>query len=181
MRQGKKIPAATWEKFLELLSEQTTSVISTCRALGIEARSYYYERSRNKEFGDAVDAIFDSIRRPYAEDALFALISEKNLGAIKFYLSQRGGKRWNDAKILPMVVQYEINNPPPEKDFVQRIPTLKDMLCADAYKLGKSMDIDNLPDTVIIDISSIKSTVQNPFYRKRLLEEEKMYDKDEDD
>lgn len=180
-RQGKKIPEAIWKKFLELLSEHTTSVSSTCRALNIEARSYYNKRSQDKDFADAVDEIFDRIRRPFAEDALFTLIADRNLGAVKFYLSQRGGKRWNESKIMPMYVRHEIDNPPPSKEFVQRLPSVRDQICINAYKLAKTLDVDNLPDSITIDLTKIKERLKDPIYNRRLKEEAKMYDKNEDE
>lgn len=132
MAQGKKISDKIWDKFLEYLSEHTTSVTATCRALSIEARSYYNKRALDKVFADRVDLIFDSIRRPFAEDALFTLIAERNLGAIKFYLNQRGGKRWNDGKILPLTIKHELENPLINQE-KQGVPSHIDDIVAKAY------------------------------------------------
>lgn len=170
-RQGKKIPESTWNKFLELLSEHTSSVSSTCRALNIEARSYYNKRSKDKVFADSADEIFDQVRRPFAEDALFTLIAERNLGAIKFYLSQRGGKRWNDSKIVPMYVRREIENPPPEPEFKQGLPSIPDMLMADIYRKARDIDPDDLPETITLDLTRVRTALSNPQYKKRMIQD----------
>jgi len=170
-RQGKKIPESIWDKFLILLSEHTTSVSSTCRALNIEARSYYNKRSKDKNFGDIVDEIFDQVRRPFAEDALFTLIAERNLGAIKFYLNQRGGKRWNDSKIIPLIVRNEIENPPPKPEFKQGVPSIPDMLVSIVYRKAQELDPDNIPETLTLDLSKIKDRLDNPQYKKRMIQD----------
>ncbi len=107
--QGKKIPKKTWDQFLKLLSENTSSVTGTANQLNITARSFYNHCYEDPEFLKAVRKIFDGIRTTFAEDALFALIADKNLGAIRYYLSRRGGKRWNYDQIVKQIMEFELD------------------------------------------------------------------------
>lgn len=93
--QGRKIPKRTWKKFLKVLAENASSVTGAANMLNITPRSFYNHCYEDSEFAEEARKIFDAIRIPFAEDALFALVAEKNPGAIKFLLTRRGGRRWN--------------------------------------------------------------------------------------
>lgn len=167
MQKGKKIPAKVWKEFLKILSEKSSSVTAACEMLGIERRSYYYERSRNPKFGEQVDRIFDQIRTPHAEDALFALINEKNLGAIKFYLSQRGGERWNQTRIVPFEVRERLRYHQGEQ-IEQRLPTPEEKKRARLYEKALRLEGEELDGPVVIkfekggiDLKSLDEYLRN--------------------
>jgi hypothetical protein len=159
MSQGRKISLKTWDRFIAYLSENGTSVKSACNAINITPKSYYNHRVEDADFAKKVDNIMDNIRVPFAEDALFSLINDRNLGAIKFFLSQRGGRRWNDSRVVPIIVQQELRFPPKSEQIAQKLPNKSEQILAAVYE--ELMDIvdddddDNnvYPDKITIDLS----------------------------
>lgn len=157
--QGKKIPQKTWDQFLEVFRERATSISGACRILDISAHAVYDHCGRDPEFAEQLDSIRDRIRRPFAEDMLFSLIGEKNLGAIKFYLSHHGGKRWNDTRVVPLLVRHEMQTSGIVRE-VQGMPTAAEQIAAIAYELAMDYPDNKLPDTLRINTSSVKELVK---------------------
>ena len=156
MAQGRKISKHTWDKFLKLLAENASSVTGTANQLNITPRSFYNHCYEDPAFLKEVRRIFDGIRTPFAEDALFALIAEKNLGAIRYYLSRRGGRRWNYDQIVKQLVEFQLDVKRKklkdgEKTYTQKRPSPAARAAAKAYEQVLSYGYDKLPNKLILN------------------------------
>jgi|GEM_PF-4381438 len=160
--QGRKIPKRTWDRFLEIFREKATSISGACKMLDLSPHSVYNQCARDPRFAEQLDIIRDTIRRPFAEDILFTKVVQGDLGAIKFYLNGRGGKRWNEYKILPSIIKDEVlEEMRRSKLNKQRVPTQEEMIGVQALmEAQEAASVKEIPDTitVIIDTRSIKNS-----------------------
>ncbi len=142
-----------------MFSEQASSIAGACRILDITPHSVYNQCARDPKFADKLEIIKDRIRRPFAEDMLHSLIGEKDFNAIKFYLTHHGGRRWNDPRILPILIREEAERSSMKQVEEQRLPTFEDKVCSAAYIEAHNMEGD-IPDTLILDLRELRDQVK---------------------
>jgi hypothetical protein len=80
------------EQLLEALEKSLGIVSTACQSIVISRTTYYKYYNDDEDFKQSVDSISD-IALDCAESQLFALIKEKNVTAIIFYLKTKGKKR----------------------------------------------------------------------------------------
>jgi len=159
MSQGRKIPKRTWDKFLRALAENASSVSGAAQQLGITARSFYNHCYEDPDFIKNVRRIFDGIRTPFAEDALFSLIAAKNLGAIKYYLSRRGGKRWNYDQIVKQLLEFQLDVKRKDlkdgkKPYTCKRPSIATRIAAKAYAQAIYEGYEKIPNKIVLDFTN---------------------------
>lgn len=94
-RQGKKLPAKFWKDFLEAYRSNYASVTGVCRVLGISTKTYYRHLADDPEFKREIDNINDVILVPLVETALLKKAIEGDGPSQRFFLTYRGGEKWN--------------------------------------------------------------------------------------
>jgi hypothetical protein len=171
MAQGQKISVRVWKEFLRLYAENVSSVSRVCKILGISPNAFYNKCRQDKVFAEKIRRIKEQVRVQFAEDILFSLIGERDLGAIKYFLSNRGGRDWNNSKIVPIVVKHEIYNPPKVEGEKQGLPDHAAMIAGAAYEAAMDLGLDEVPKKLTIDLSQIVANIKNPRQRKRMLED----------
>ncbi len=96
MAQGRKITQKQWENFEQYFWENPTSVGRACQHAGISTNTYYKRRVEDRSFAERIDDILDQVYLPLVETALVQkAISEGDGPSQRYYLSRRGGKKWN--------------------------------------------------------------------------------------
>ena len=95
MTQGKAIPEKTWKEFLEIYADNAATIMVSCKALSISTKSYYRKLYDDKVFKDTIERIDDCIHTPLIESVVKRHAIQGDGPSQRFYLSRRGGERWN--------------------------------------------------------------------------------------
>jgi len=94
--------------FLELFWENAGNIAATCRAVGITRKTYYNWLHSDENFAAAVEEIKEALV-DFAESMLIKLVKEKNLGAIIFFLCNKGALRgWRNPSKVEISGQIEV-------------------------------------------------------------------------
>ncbi len=104
------------QKFLEML-EKTPVVQIACERSGVSKATFYRWREADKEFAAKVDAALtegNSLISDIAIAQLISAIKEKNLGAIKFWLTNHHADYANELHITAEVEQELVLSPEQE-------------------------------------------------------------------
>lgn len=171
MAQGRKIPSEIWKEFLNLYAENLTSAMKVCEVLKISPNAFYNKCRTDSVFAEKIRKIKEEIRIAFAEDILHSLIRQGNLGAIKYFLSNQGGRTWNNSKIIPIVVKHEVYNPPPEESIRQGAPDHIAMITAQAYEDAMMLGLDEIPEKLTLDLRHVIKKIRDPKQRKKILDD----------
>lgn len=81
------------EKFLDAFKEGLGIIKRACQKAEISRGTYYRWRKQDEEFKRKVDEIAKQ-RRGKVEDGLYEKIENGSIAGIKYYLSRKGGEKW---------------------------------------------------------------------------------------
>lgn len=91
-----KITDKQWERFTDFFQTNPINIAGACNYAGISTNAYYKKRIDDPDFAWQVDQILDQVHLPLVENALITkAVNEKDGPSQRFFLSRRGGKRWN--------------------------------------------------------------------------------------
>lgn len=93
--QGRKLPEKFWEDFLEAYKNNYASISAVCRILNISTKTYYRHLEEDSGFKKEIDSINDVILVPLVETALIKKAIEGDGPSQRFFLTYRGGEKWN--------------------------------------------------------------------------------------
>lgn len=147
--------------FPDVLKKSLSNVTMACNKLGIDRRTFYAWYKTDPVFAERCDATFEETI-DFVESKLMSLVNQENLGAICFFLKNRGRSRgWadehkdnqqkyviteNDEKIFQNYLQKKINEALLEKEMSPT--TIKDASEKPTDTvLSDTKDFDTKPDS----------------------------------
>ncbi len=96
------------ELFLELFWETGGNIALTCKEVGISRQTYYNWLKKDKKFAKAIEETMEAII-DFAENKLLELVKQKNLGAIIFFLCNKGAVRgWRNPNKVEISGQIDV-------------------------------------------------------------------------